>query len=286
MTGKQSFMQNRELSWLHFNERVMDEAKDDAVPLLERLRFLSIFTTNLDEFFRVRVGSLIDMLPLGDTTRDAKSGMTPKDQLNAIYAETRKLYRKRDMLFAELTELLKKHGIQYLDFQELTPEEQTYAEDYFSTDILPVLTPQIIDKLHPFPQLQNKAPAVGAMLERTDGKSVPALLSMPPGLPELFFLPGNQIRFLTMDQLLFAFADAAFSTYRVTEKVRLCITRNADIHAEDEDLELSDDFRQLMKKMLRDRKHLAPLRLELTGEISDDAMKFLTRHLGIQRSQR
>lgn len=283
--SKEAFLQNRELSWLKFDERCMDEAMDKSVPLLERLRFLSIFTTNLDEFYRVRVGSLIDLLPLGDAARDSKSKMTPAEQLRAIYDTTRQLYQKRDALFAELTAELKEYGVEYLTFRELTPEEQSFAEDYFSGHLMPVLSPQIVDKLHPFPQLQNKDHAVGVMLKSMKGESVPALLVMPHGLPDILCFPGSPIRFVTMDEILYEFADAVFTPYKVVEKVKLCVTRNADIHAEDEDLEYSEDFRDLMEKMLKDRRHLAPLRLELSHRVSSDSLKFLTHRLGIKKSQ-
>lgn len=163
--SKNVYMQNRELSWLKFDERVMDEAVDPTVPLLERLRFLTIFTTNLDEFFMVRVGSLIDMLPLGADGSDNKTGMTPQEQLDAIYTEARRLYKKRDELFNRLVGELRTQDIYYLKYDELTPSEQEYAENYFSHEIMPLLSPQIIDKLHPFPQLQNKTIAIGVLLK-------------------------------------------------------------------------------------------------------------------------
>lgn len=283
--SKNDYMQNRELSWLKFDERVMDEAVDPTVPLLERLRFLTIFTTNLDEFFMVRVGSLIDMLPLGEDASDNKTGMTPQEQLDAIYTETRRLYEKRDALFSSLVSELKIKDIHYLKYQELTPAEQEFAENYFSHEIMPLLTPQIVDKLHPFPQLQNKSIAIGVLLKGSGKKPVPALLSLPSVIPEILYLPGSGIRFISTGDILYEFADVAFSTYEVIEKVKLCITRNADIHAEDEDLELSSDFRNLMKKMLRDRRHLSPLRLELSHEISADAKKFLVDKLGLTEDQ-
>ncbi|MCI1512177.1 MAG: polyphosphate kinase 1, partial [Eubacterium sp.] len=284
-TRNKDYMQNRELSWLKFDERVMDEAVDPTVPLLERLRFLTIFTTNLDEFFMVRVGSLIDMLPLGADGSDNKTGMTPQEQLDAIYAETRRLYAKRDELFNRLVGELRTQDIYDLKYDELTPSEQEYAENYFSHEIMPLLSPQIVDKLHPFPQLQNKTIAIGVLLKNGGKKPIPALLSLPSVIPDILYLPGNGIRFISTGDILFEFADVAFSTYEVLEKTKLCITRNADIHAEDEDLELSSDFRNLMKKMLRDRRHLSPLRMELSNEISPDAKKFLIEKLGLNDDQ-
>lgn len=283
--SKNVYMQNRELSWLKFDERVMDEAVDPTVPLLERLRFLTIFTTNLDEFFMVRVGSLIDMLPLGADGSDNKTGMSPQEQLDAIYKETRRLYSKRDKLFDKLVSELKTKEIYYLKYQELTPAEQEFAENYFSHEIMPLLSPQIIDKLHPFPQLQNKTIAIGVLLKNGTKKPIPAILSLPSVIPDVLYLPGNGIRFISTSDILFEFADVAFSTYEALEKTKFCITRNADIHAEDEDLELSSDFRNLMKKMLRDRRHLSPLRIELSNEISPDARKFLIEKIGLNEDQ-
>ena len=281
-----NFMQNRELSWLKFNERVMDEALDPTVPLLERLRFLTIFTTNLDEFFMVRVGSLLDMVPLGDEAADNKTGMTAQQQLDAIYEDVRVLYAKRDKFFSDLVQELKLKDIHFLTFAELTADEQETVEHYFSHEIMPLLTPQIVDKLHPFPQMQSKTINIGVWLKQEGSKKlIPAFLPLPATIPQVIYLPGSGVRMISTADILYEFADVAFSTYEVTSKVKLCITRNADIHAEDEDLEMSDDFRDLMKKMLKDRRHLAPLRLELSHEISEDGLKFLTEKLGITEAQ-
>ncbi|MGI6737696.1 MAG: polyphosphate kinase 1 [Anaerovoracaceae bacterium] len=283
--SKCAYMQNRELSWLKFNERVMDEATDESVPLLERLRFLTIFTTNLDEFFQVRVGSLIDMLPLGDKAVDNKTGMTAREQLDAIYSAVRPLYEKRNRIFTELEHKMRDEGISRLTYSELGPEDQDYIESYFLSNILPTLSPQIVDAHHPFPHLQNKVIEISVLLRNDKGKELFAILPLPSVLPDVVYLPGSDIRYIATEDILYEFTDVVFDTYTLVEKVCICITRNADIHAEDEDVEVTDDFRNVMKRMVKDRKRLAPLRLELTNGICMRSFEFLKSKLHLSDAQ-
>ena len=279
------YMQNRELSWLRFNERVMDEAQDSSVPLLERLRFLTIFTTNLDEFFMVRVGSLIDMLPLGEDSRDNKSFMTAEEQLHAVYQAVRPLYEKRDRLFEDLEKKLRAEGIFKVTFQELDVKDQEYLINFFSNNILPVLQPLIIDAHHPFPHLINKGIEIAVLLGNAKEKEKYAILPVPATLPEIIYIPGNDIRYISTEDLLYELTDIVFDTYDVQEKVIISITRNADINAEDEDIELSGDFRTAMEQMLKERKRLAPLRLEMTNGTSNKIYRFLKEKLKLEDNQ-
>lgn len=263
-----NYMQNRELSWLKFNERVMNEAKDETVPILERLRFLTIFTTNLDEFFRVRVGSLIDLSQAKKDYHDNKSGMTADEQLSAIYSAVRPLYSKRDAIYYELEHLLRSYGIARLSFAELSGEEQEWAEDYFQQNILPALSPEIIDAHHPFPHLQNKVINIACHLISRKGDKTLGLIPVNPAMPEVIYFPGSDVHFIAVEDLILEFADLVFENYDVMEKTEIVITRNADIHAEDEDFDISEDFRKVMKKMLVHRRRLSPVRLELSDAIS------------------
>lgn len=279
------YMQNRELSWLQFNERCMRQAKDSSNPLLERLRFLSIFTSNLDEFFMVRVGSLIDMLPLGKKYTDDKTGETAEEQLTKIYDRVRILYAQRDAIYQELEKEFRIKGVFRLKYEEMTASEQEYVENYFSNSILPMLSPMLVDPQHPFPHLSNKGVEICVRLRKKKGEEYFAFLPVPVDLPQILYLPGPGVRYIGMEDLLLELADVVFDTYTVEEKIQICITRNADIHAEDEDCEKNEDFRKVMQKLLKDRRRLAPLRLEMTDHPSSKMLKFLQSRLRLSDSQ-
>ena len=163
-TERMNYTQNRELSWLKFNQRVLEEARDETVPLLERMKFVAIFTSNLDEFFMIRVGSLFDMAHTDADTRDSRSGMTPREQLEQIFEAAAPLYKERDKTYAEIKKQLSPYGICGLDYKELEQQEKKYVKKYFKEQILPVLSPQIVDANHPFPHLLNKEIYVTANL--------------------------------------------------------------------------------------------------------------------------
>lgn len=279
------YMQNRELSWLQFNERCMRQAKDSSNPLLERLRFLSIFTSNLDEFFMVRVGSLIDMLPLGKKYTDDKTGETAEEQLTKIYDRVRILYAQRDAIYQELEKEFRIKGVFRLKYEEMTASEQEYVENYFSNSILPMLSPMLVDPQHPFPHLSNKGVEICVRLRKKKGEEYFAFLPVPVDLPQILYLPGPGVRYIGMEDLLLELADVVFDTYTVEEKIQICITRNADIHAEDEDCEKNEDFRKVMQKLLKARRRLAPLRLEMTDHPSSKMLKFLQSRLLLSDSQ-
>lgn len=283
---KTSYMQNRELSWLKFNQRCMWQAKDPSNPLLERLRFLSIFTSNLDEFFMVRVGSLIDMLPLGSKYRDDKTGQTAQEQLDEIYNIVRTLYQERDGIYRDLENELRKNGVFRLQYDELTVSEQEYVENYFSNSILPMLSPMLVDAQHPFPHLRNKGIEICVRLHREGSdEDCFAMLPVPANLPAVVYLPGANVRYIGMEDLLLELVDVVFDTYKVVEKIQISVTRNADIHAEDEDCEKNEDFRKVMQKLLKDRRRLAPLRLEVTSKPSPVLYDFLKERLLLKDSQ-
>ena len=182
---------NRELSWLKFNQRVLEEAQDPDVPLLERMKFVAIFTSNLDEFFMIRVGSLYDMASLKEMELDRRSKMTPKEQLERIYEAVEPLYKERDKTYSEIKKRLSPYGICGLSFKELQDPEKKYVKKYFKEQILPVLSPQIVDRNHPFPHLLNKEIYVIASLKRGNQKLF-GLVPVPTYLSEILLLPGQQ----------------------------------------------------------------------------------------------
>lgn len=281
---RQGFTKNRELSWLQFNDHVLSEAMDESTPLIERLKFTAIFTTNLDEFFMIRVGSLFDLMAINEHAVDNKSGLTPREQLDSIYQAVRPLYQKRDHIFSNLELQLRANGIVHLSYSELTGSEQKFIKKLFKTSFLPILSPQIVDAHHPFPHLQNKVIHIAAILKR-NGKEYFSFIPVPTALPELVFLPGGDFRYIRIETILLEFVEQVFDTYAISEKVQMCITRNADINPDDEVLDIDNDFRKKMKKVLGQRRRLAPVRLELSHKISDSFVDYLCKQLALTDKQ-
>ena len=284
MSDKLSFTQNRELSWLRFNDRVLEEAMDATVPLLERLKFVSIFTSNLDEFFMIRVGSLFDLYHLTPDHEDLKSGMTPYQQLQAIYDSVRPLYQKRENCFFDIVRQLRVQGISYLSFNELSPEDIKFVKHYFKQSIAPILSPQIVDSHHPFPHLQNKVLHVAARL-KYKGKETFGCVAVPSALPAVLYLPGNGVRFIRIVEIIQEYMDHLFPGYTCLERVQICITRNADISPQDDAVDDSGDFRELMQRMLGKRKRLAPVRLEVSSVISPELEAYLCHKISVEHHQ-
>lgn len=281
----QTFMQNRELSWLSFNERVLAEATDETVPLLERLKFISIFSSNLDEFFMIRVGSLFDLKNLHATAVDKRSGWSPAEQLDAIYTAVRPLYKKHEDVYHILEKQLRVHGICALSFSELESSEKKFCTQYFNSTIAPIVSPQIVDTHHPFPHLKNVVLHIGAWV-KFKSKEVFAVTPLPDTLPPVLFLPGKDLRYIRTEELLMAFFDTLFPGYTIQEKVIFRITRNADINPDDEAFDFdNDDFRKKMKKVLRQRMRLAPVRLELSHAVSAAFLRYLKERLPVTDQQ-
>lgn len=279
------FTQNRELSWLRFNERVLMEATDETVPLLERLKFIAIFTSNLDEFFMIRVGSLFDLSHFKTNTIDQKSGWTPGQQLTHIYEAVRVLYARRQQIYHEVEQQLRVHGICQLHYDELAETEVKFVKQYFKASIAPILSPQIVDTHHPFPHLQNKALHIGAWLKYKNNPMF-AVIPVPAALPEVIFLPGGETRYIRTEEVILEHVSQIFKSDTVLEKTVFCVTRNADINPDDEAFDFdSDDFRGKMKKLLRQRQRLAPVRLELSRPISETFLKYLKEHLPVSQEQ-
>ena len=266
---EQGYTQNRELSWLQFNARVLAEAEDENVPLLERFKFLAIFTSNLDEFFMIRVGSLCDMAAVDKEHTDSKSGLTAKEQLHLIYKAVEPLYARRDAAFSDVDSKLSAIGLRRLTMDSLAPDEQKYIKRYFKDIIAPVLSPQIVDSHHPFPHLEGKVLHIAALLSHKKTERL-GLLPVPASLPPVVFLPETPSRYILTEDILLAYADHVFEMYDVLEKTVLCVTRNADIQEDDETFGVEDgDFRKKMEKLLRQRRRMAVVRVEINRPISD-----------------
>ena len=280
----QNYTQNRELSWLKFNQRVLEEAKDSSVPLLERMKFVSIFTSNLDEFFMIRVGSLYDMSLTDNSTIDSRSGMNPKEQLDAIFAAVAPLYKERDKTYSEIKKLLNPFGVCVLSIKELEQQEKKYVKKYFKDQILPILSPQIVDANHPFPHLLNKELYVIASLKQ-NGTSMIGIVPVPQFVSDILYLPGHDIRYIRMEKVIMEYLDVVFDKYEVSNKNYICVTRNADVSPDDEALEINDDFRLLMQETLHKRRRMAVVRMETAEPLDKELEKYFCDKFKITPAQ-
>ena len=268
-----NYTQNRELSWLRFDQRVLEEARDKSVPLLERMKFVAIFTSNLDEFFMIRVGSLYDMVQTDEKHRDSRSGMTPQEQLDAIYEAVAPLYKERDKTYTEIKKELSPYGVCGLDFKELEADEKKYVKKYFKEQILPVLSPQIVDSSHPFPHLLNKDIYVTASLNKKE--QMLGIVPVPTYVSDILMLPGHDIRYIRMEKVIMEYLHLVFDQYEVSDPNYICVTRNADVSPNDEALEVTDDFRKLMQNTLHKRRRMAVVRLETAEKLSAKMQEYL-----------
>lgn len=280
----QNYTQNRELSWLKFNQRVLEEAKDSSVPLLERMKFVSIFTSNLDEFFMIRVGSLYDMSLTDNSTIDSRSGMNPKEQLDAIFAAVAPLYKERDKTYSEIKKLLNPYGVCGLSIKELEQQEKKYVKKYFKDQILPILSPQIVDANHPFPHLLNKELYVIASLKQ-NGTSMIGIVPVPQFVSDILYLPGHDIRYIRMEKVIMEYLNVVFDKYEVSNKNYICVTRNADVSPDDEALEINDDFRLLMQETLHKRRRMAVVRMETAEPLDKELEKYFCDKFKITPAQ-
>ena len=273
---------NRELSWLKFNERVLEEAENPENPLCERLTFASIYQSNLDEFYMVRVGSLVDQMLLAKDIRENKTNMTPKEQLDAILARTKKLNRKRDVVYEEIMESLEEYGVHMLNFHKIEKEDRNYLERYFEAEVAPVISPSIVGKRQPFPFLRNKEIYAVVVLETKKGKEKLGIIPCSSaGIQRLIPVPGKTGTYMLSEELILHFVSKIFKGYHIKAKSLLRITRNADIDADalyDEDL----DYREFMADLIKKRKKLAPVRIELSRKLSEGSVKLICEHLAIK----
>lgn len=278
------YTQNREISWLKFNQRVLEEAADPGVELLERLKFLAIFSSNLDEFFMVRAGSLMDMALVDNTRIDAKSGMTPSEQLDAIYQEARRLYGMRDSITKNLVRTLKEVHIEALNWKDLNKKQSRQVTKMFDSEIKPLLAPQIIDLHHPFPFLINKEEYIFFQIIE-DGKTRYGLIPLPSYLPEILYLNEEKTQFMLTSKVVFHNVERLFDKAKIPFKTIIRVTRNADINLNMQDIDDDEDYRQFMKKILKRRMRLSPIRLEIYKYTNPEAERYLCEQLGISPKQ-
>ena len=280
------YTQNRELSWLRFNQRVLEEAADESNPLLERLKFVAIFSSNLDEFFMVRVGSLFDLAAVSPEAVDNKTGMTPIQQLRRIYETVPGLIEQKKRIYAGVRAALAEAGVEDVTYPSLSAQEEKTVDRYFKADILPILSPIIIGSHHPVPHLVSKQLYVAARLQDKKGKSAVGILPVPQSLPAYVALPDSDLRFIRTEEILLHWASTLFGAYQVLETCLISVTRNADISFDEEKFEdTEEDFRKQVLKLLKKRGRLAVVRMELNHEISEQFFTRLTKLVQVDGEQ-
>ena len=276
---------NRELSWLKFNERVLEEAADETIPLCERLSFLSIFQSNLDEFFMVRVGSIHDMQLLSKPVRENKTNMTAGEQIDAILAATRELTAKKDWVYEQVMSQVAEQGIQIVDFHSISDVESGHMKRYFEQEIQPLLSTIVVGKKQPFPFLQNKEIYAAAVLETKNEKAKIGIIPCGSRVFErLIPVPTRPGSYMLAEELILHYLPSVFSKYKVTEKSIIRVTRNADIDADrmyDED----SNYREYMEELIKQRRRLCPIRLEMTRSLDTTITDRLCQILELEPDQ-
>ena len=281
MENMENIYMNRELSWLKFNERVIEEAENPEVPLCERMNFVSIYQSNLDEFFMVRVGSLQDQMLVNKKIRDNKTNMTSEEQIRAILKEVKRLNKRKDAAYKSLMDKVEEYGIKLIDFTMAKSDEKKYLEQYFNHEIVPLSSPTIVGKRQPFPFLKNENIYAVVVLETRSGKErigiIPCTNSMVERLIEL---PGGKGRYILSENIILHYIGKVFKGYKVKGKSLIRVVRNADIDADalyDEDL----DYREFMADLMKERKKLSPVRLDMSREIDESVVEALCRYLDV-----
>ena len=281
MENMENIYMNRELSWLKFNERVIEEAENPEVPLCERMNFVSIYQSNLDEFFMVRVGSLQDQMLVNKKIRDNKTNMTSEEQIKAILKEVKRLNKRKDAAYKDLMERVEEYGIKLIDFTMAKSDEKKYLEQYFNNEIVPLSSPTIVGKRQPFPFLKNENIYAVVVLETRSGKERIGIIPCTNNMVErLVELPGGKGRYILSENIILHYIGKVFKGYKVKGKSLIRVVRNADIDADalyDEDL----DYREFMADLMKERKKLSPVRLDMSREIDESVVEALCRYLDV-----
>lgn len=282
---EKSCYDNRELSWLKFNKRVLEEAKEKNTPLCERMNFLSIFQSNLDEFFMVRAGSLYDQMLIDRHMRENKTGMTCEEQLTAIYDRVRELMFQKDEIYKKLKREIADQGVELIDFASADEEEQEYLHSYFIQEVKPLLSPQVVGKKQPFPFLNNKEVYAVVVLEKKDSKKLGIIPCSRWVFRRLVRLPGQKGRYILIEDLILHYIPEVFEKYKIKSKSLIRVIRNADIDPDEELYGEDADFRQVMEQLVKRRKRLCPIKMEYSRLIDETVIEKLCGYLGLGREQ-
>ena len=279
----QSVYINRELSWLKFNERVLEEAADPDVPLFERLKYVSIFMNNMDEFFMIRVGSLQDQMLIKGAPADNKTGMAAREQVAAVMKHARRIAARKDVVYHACIKKLAKYNIRRMGMAELSEQDEAYIHSYYMREIYPLLSPQIIDNRHPFPFLINKGIYIGVYFE-SHHDTIFGIIPAMGAFSRMAMLPGNGVRFVLAEDIIYHYADMMFGGHDLLDKMIFRVTRNADIITDATMFDEDTDFRFTMKELLKKRVKLAPVRLEIRGELKKEFIRYICKKLLLDQS--
>lgn len=278
-----SYTQNRELSWLQFDNRVLDEAFDETVPLFERLKFVSIFESNLDEFFMVRVGGLSDLATLKHQPVDNKSNLTPSQQIDRIFAALPPLLDRVSTAFGAIEAQLARHGVARVAPDDLEGEDRTFVEAFFRSYVSPIISPLVVDPRHPFPNLRNGSLYIVSSLEGMDEEGLVGLIEIPSSLPRILQIPSrtqdDSYRYILLEDVVMACLDGCFGSYLPQDGAVIRVIRNADIDPDGEGVEEDEDYRQHMKRILKKRLRLQPVCLTVHGSLDKASLKLIRRAL-------
>lgn len=282
---KRQCYDNRELSWLKFNERVLEEAVDSKVPLCERLSFTSIFQSNLDEFFMVRVGSLHDQMIVSENTRDNKTGMTAQEQLHHIFKTARDLTRKKDRAYRNIMEEIKNYGIELISFNDIDYADAIYLEKHFKEAVLPLLSPQVVGKKQPFPFIKNKEIYAVALLGSKNNEKIGLVPCSNGVFQRLVSIPSAKNKYMLVEELILHFMPAIFDKYQIKSKSLIRIIRNADIDVDEAFFDEELDYRDSMERLIKQRRKLCPVKMEYSRVLDEKIIRNLCKELNLKKEQ-
>ena len=277
-----SFTQNRELSWLRFDARVLDEAYDASTPLFERLNFAAIFQSNLDEFFMIRVGGLSDLATLKRQPKDNKSNLTPAEQIDLVFSTLPPLVKRQNDIVAYIEGELERRDVVRMHADDLVGDDRTFVERYFQAYVSPVISPLVIDPRHPFPNLRNGALYLVCSLESPDEENLMGLVEVPQSMNRVVAMPqADGYRYILLEDVILACLNSCFGSYVPGDRAVVRVTRNADIDPDGEGVEEDEDYRQHMKKILKKRLRLQPVALQVQGSLKPSTLKSIRKSLGL-----
>ena len=277
-----SFTQNRELSWLRFDARVLDEAYDASTPLFERLNFAAIFQSNLDEFFMIRVGGLSDLATLKHQPKDNKSNLTPAEQIDLVFSTLPPLVKRQNDIVAYIEGELERRDVVRMRADDLVGDDRTFVERYFQAYVSPVISPLVIDPRHPFPNLRNGALYLVCSLESPDEENLMGLVEVPQSMNRVVAMPqADGYRYILLEDVILACLNSCFGSYVPGDRAVVRVTRNADIDPDGEGVEEDEDYRQHMKKILKKRLRLQPVALQVQGSLKPSTLKSIRKALGL-----
>lgn len=276
---------NRELSWLRFNERVLHEAAARKNPLCEKMNFLSIYQSNLDEFYSVRVGALHDQRLISKYKRDNKTGMTAGEQIKAVIALTKELNEKKNKIYRELLAEVKKEGVEVLDFKNLSPADSEYTREYFNSNIMPLLSPQVVAKKNPFPFLKDKEIYAVVVLEAKTHDKLGIVPCNSDKFKRVINLPSDKSKFVLTEEMILHYLPQIFDRYKIKSKSLIRIIRSADIDIDDAFNDENEDYRETMEKLIKVRKRLCPVKMEYSRILDRSVIVSICKEIGLSEHQ-